>query len=169
MSKLIVGIDPGKEGGIAILTLTGVESVRPMPLIGDEIDGAELRSIILTYPTDSIIVGIEKVGARPGQGSVSTFTFGHGCGIIEGVVQALAWPYVKVMPKTWQKVAFEGISPITKIEKGKTKNDPKKMALVAASRLYPDVNLLASERCKVPHSGIVDALLIAHYLKVTNR
>ena len=39
----------------------------------------------------------------------------------------------------------------------------KEMSLVSAQRLYPGADLRASTRCKKPHDGIVDALLIATY------
>lgn len=32
-----------------------------------------------------------------------------------------------------------------------------------AQELFPDVSLLASDRCKRPHDGLADALLIAEY------
>jgi crossover junction endodeoxyribonuclease RuvC len=171
MSKLIIGIDPGKEGGIAILHPHCDPQVWPMPLIGDGIDGAAIRSLVIgaVASSTSVTIGIEKVGAMPGQGVTSMFSFGFGCGIIEGVVQACGWPYVKIQPQAWQKVALEGVSPIYKSVKGQQQKDSKAMAEVAARRLFPDVNLLATERSKVSHKGIVDALLIAHYLRITNR
>ena len=78
-------------------------------------------------------------------------------------MSTLKLPYYKFQPKEWQKFCFTGI-PIQKkqISNG---NDTKLMAKHAVNRLYPDVDLRASDRCKNFHSGIVDALLIAHYLK----
>jgi hypothetical protein len=43
------------------------------------------------------------------------------------------------------------------------KRDCKKMSELAAKRLFPNVDLRATERCKISHDGIVDALLIAYY------
>ena len=38
-------------------------------------------------------------------------------------------------------------------------------AAEVCQRLFPKVNLLASKRCRKPHSGMVDALLIAEYAR----
>ncbi|UOF76915.1 holliday junction resolvasE [Bacteriophage sp.] len=141
----------------------------PMPTMGEEIDGHGIAGVLEGIRDAQVIIGIEKVGAMPGQGVTSMFSFGFGCGMLEGVIQTLGLPYVKITPQTWQKLAFQGVTPIYKTERGKDKPDTKKMALTAVNRLYPSANLLATERSKVPHKGIIDALLIAHYLKVNNR
>lgn len=179
MSKIFIGIDPGKEGGIVCLPVTGEAILtNQMPVFSQEVDGYAVAGTLSGIKDSGfdVIIGLEKVASMPGQGVKSMFSFGFGCGIVEGVIQTLQMPYVKIQPKAWQKVAFEGVAPIYKPAKptkdGKPANpkiDTKAMALVAARRLYPNVNLLATEGSKVPHSGIVDALLIAHYLKVTNR
>ena len=45
--------------------------------------------------------------------------------------------------------------------KGKT----KQAALGVAQNLEPSENWLKNKRCKVPHDGIIDAFLIAHYYR----
>ena len=47
----------------------------------------------------------------------------------------------------------------------KTKVDTKAMALMAAKRLFPKVNLIMTERSTTPHDGLVDALLMAEYAR----
>ena len=61
-------------------------------------------------------------------------------------------------------------SSIRKLEKiykagSKTKVDTKAMALVAAKRLFPKVNLMMTSKSTVPHDGLVDALLMAEYAR----
>jgi crossover junction endodeoxyribonuclease RuvC len=55
------------------------------------------------YPRNENHVVIEKVGALPGNGSVSMFNFGRSAGIIEGVVAAMQFPSTYVTPQQWTK------------------------------------------------------------------
>jgi hypothetical protein len=75
-------------------------------------------------------------------------------------ITGVSWEFVQ--PKKWQKEIFEGMN---EIKNTKGKRDTKKMALMACQRMYPDVDLTPTERAKKPHDGIVDALLIAEYLR----
>ena len=76
-----------------------------------------------------------------------------------------------VQPKKWQSI-WEGV-PIQKVPTGKKnkkgepmyKTDTKATSLLAVQRLFPNIDLRASERCKIPHDGIVDALLMAEYCR----
>src|SRR5690554_2653832 len=99
---MIVGIDPGKSGGIASVNANGQASGLVMPTIGKDIDGHELASILRS--TQPNVVIIEKVGSLPKQGVVSTFTFGTGYGRVLGVCEALGIPYRLVTPQAWKKV-----------------------------------------------------------------
>ena len=49
------------------------------------------------------------------------------------------------------------------ILKGKSKTDTKATSLLACNRLFPNANLLRTERSKKAHEGLVDAYLIAYY------
>lgn len=54
--------------------------------------------------------------------------------------------------------------PVPEIKKiVKYKVDTKATSLLAAKRLFPDETFLATQRSKVPHDGIVDAVLIGLY------
>jgi hypothetical protein len=84
------------------------------------------------------------------------FTYGQGFGELIGMCKALGSAYALIPPKTWQKELFLGTLPDMK---------PKERALVAAQRLFPKVNLLETPRCRKPHDGIVDALLICEFAR----
>ena len=62
-------------------------------------------------------------------------------------------PYTLVHPKTWQKVMFMDMP----------KEDTKKMSYIVCSRLFPGTSWLANERCRKPHDGILDAVMLACY------
>lgn len=110
---------------------------------------------------------IEDVHAKFGSSAKATFSFGYVCGATEAMLIAHDIPYTKVNPKKWQKEMWEGI-PVQKkpSSSGKTMvNDTKLMSLMAAKRLFPEVDLRASNRSKIPHDGKVDSLLLAEYCR----
>jgi hypothetical protein len=95
------------------------------------------------------MVFIEAVGARPRQGVVAMFSFGTGWGLVRGICAGLGIPYELVRPQEWQGLLLKG--------------QPKGSEYLVASRLWPNADWRASERAQVPHSGLVDAALIAEY------
>ncbi len=150
----ILGIDPGLDGGLALLTDDGL-LLEVMPTLGGkqrEVDGGTVADLLNSWEPD--FVAIEKVSSRPGQGVRSMFTFGMGVGIIKGVVAALGLPLTEVQPKEWQGAVCKGHA---------WASDPKATALLRARQLWPKISFLATERSKVPHSGLVDAACIAEY------
>lgn len=96
MSGLICGIDPGISGAVGFLTERG-EFVRvfDMPVYETttgrrQIDPVELGSILMQqHPLRCVL---ERVNARPGEGAVGAFSFGHSLGVIQGVLGALGFP-----------------------------------------------------------------------------
>ena len=168
MNKRYIGIDPGKDGAVIILSGNGqLLEKRIIPKIKNEVDESELAQIIRDIGQESIVV-IEDVHAIFGSGAGATFSFGDICGFVRGLLVGYRIPFVKVQPKKWQSVMFEGVPEIIKpMKEGQKRKvrDTKAMALIAAKRLFPDVDLRMSERAKNPHDGIVDALLMAEYAR----
>lgn len=170
-----IGIDVGKKGAITFInkekTLRGSFVI---PLVKTEIDVNALADILKKLHSNHTIgiVGVEDVHSIFGASSKANFQFGRCLGLIEGVVSSLGISCVKVTPKNWQKEMWEGIPPI-KINTGKkSKNgevkykvDTKATSLLAAKKLFPGEDFLATSRSSVPHDGIVDGLLIAEYCR----
>lgn len=148
--KTVAAIDPGLKGAIAFMSEDNIDT-HVMPTIDNQLDIHAVCELLLEAKIDLCV--LEKVGAMPKQGVTSMFNFGKTCGLLEGALAAYRIPYVLVAPQTWQKVMLKDV-------KGE---DPKKRALLACKRMYPNLNLLATERSKVPHDGIVDAVLMAKY------
>ena len=175
MLKYIIGVDPGKKGGLCTYDIQYNKiHCRSIPLIGNEFDFPRFADYFYMHIQENTHVFIEQVHAIFGSAAGATFNFGFVCGAIQGIVSAKNLPFTLVQPKAWQKVMFQGIpeirKPPIKIKTGKRAGtsikgrlDTKAMSLLAAKRLFPTVNLLATERSKKPHDGIVDALLIAEY------
>lgn len=170
-STLYIGIDPGKEGYICI-NYKGQIEFKKMPLIGKEYDVQKLHEGLAAVGALSNTVTfthcvLEDVHAIFGSAAGATFEFGYGVGLLEMALVANRIPYTKVAPKKWQKQMFEGIPEIKKPSStGKTmKTDTKKMAEIAAARLFPEIDFRDSERCKKVHSGKIDATLMCEYSK----
>jgi crossover junction endodeoxyribonuclease RuvC len=159
MSKIYIGIDPGKSGGIAIIdNMTDEIFVTPMIIAGKDIDIPAVVDWIIHnsgFPDGKTIACIEKVHAMPGQGVTSMFKFGFVTGVMHGIISTLAIPLYLVTPQAWKKKILIG-----------TAKD-KDAAIDYCRRVYPDVNLLATERSRKSHDGMADALCIARYAQET--
>ena len=149
---MILGVDPGLDGGLALLGADGLQ-VERIPVIE-----AARRDIYVLALADLIkgwhpqIAYVERVHAMPKQGVTSSFRFGEVAGIIRGVIVALGIPLTYCTPQEWQKEMLAGAA---KGDKG--------VAMRRAVELWPDVDFKATARCKLPHSGMCDAALIAEF------
>lgn len=157
----IVGIDPGLSGGIVAIDEDGkiiFKIVMPtMKLTGSKktktvIDLQLLHSTLCELKPDRVY--LEKVGSRPGQGTVSMFGFGYTFGAIEMALVSCHYPYVLVTPQAWCKEMHQGISKDI---------DAKDRSLLIFKRMYPEVDMRATPRCTTCHDGMIDALMIAEY------
>lgn len=162
-----IGIDIGKEGSIVIQnSKEGTTEMYKMPKVGKELDYQALYSLLEPYEAGNGVVMFEKI--VPYGVKSAMFSLGYQSGAIEMACIALAIPYVKIPPQTWQKEMFTGIEEMSKPSKmtksGKTR-DTKSMATLAAMRLFPKIKLTYGDRATKPHDGLVDALLISEYAK----
>lgn len=142
-----MGIDPGKSGGIAIYC---PDDKNPDIMVKPYSDG-ELIRLAGLMSNCRCVCCVEAVHALPKQGVTSTFSFGKSAGFIEGVLTTLKIPYQLISPQKWKK------------EFGL--NSDKQASIEVCKKLFPHVNLLATDRCKKPHDGMAEALLMAEYAK----
>lgn len=153
-TSLIVGIDPGAHGAIALLDRRGhVQNIHDMPTVKVKVgktyrDRLSIQGFIdLLRGVEIDIVVIEQVGGMTGQSASAAFTFGLGCGLIHGAVAALNLPSCFLPPQRWKKAA--GLGP----DKG--------AARLMAQQLWPDH---AKQFARVKDDGRAEAALIArHY------
>lgn len=155
---MIIGIDPGAKGGLAVLTDDGgvVFAVGLPSLVGLVDELVNLRDT--REKDDPLFCFMEQAKAFPGQGVVSMFNYGTGYGQLIGVLTALRIRYELVPPHVWTKEMLAG-SHIPRSSETKTKKD-KTRNIEAARRLFPDVDDVRKTK---PHEGVVDALLIAEH------
>lgn len=146
----VIGVDPGASGAIALVVDGFLHQVVDMPTVTVTRNAAQKRQvspagvadIIRSMKPDSAIV--EKVGAMPGQGVSSMFSFGRSVGIIEGALAALQVPATFITPPAWQKA----------IGSAKGKDGSRQRVM----ELFPrDSHLFA----RVKDDGRADAVLIA--------
>ena len=108
MKRIILGIDIGAAGAIAILNDdVDLIDVADMPVLQDGPKGRRavnaplLASIIFASHADHAF--IEYVGARPGEGAVGAFAFGRSRGVIEGVLGAAGIACTFIAPASWKR------------------------------------------------------------------
>lgn len=142
----LVGIDPGKTGGIAWITPEDVGAIA-MPMAGKEIDLPTFVALLQKINPDKIV--IEKQQSMPKQGVSSTFTTGANYGRLCGACAIYSTEIIR--PQEWKNVVL----------KATAKDKPA--AIAYCRRVFPTVSLLPTERCKKPSDGMADALCIAEY------
>ena len=103
--KVIIGIDPGLTGAIAVLDSDrkSIVQLEDMPVIPDgskkKVSGNGLKRILGHYSREQVdMVFLERVGARPGQGVVSMFSFGRSVGAVEATISLLGLPLTYISP-----------------------------------------------------------------------
>lgn len=138
-SVVLVGIDPGKSGGIAVNRDGVIVAVMKMPQTPHDLN-EELSMVVHVYQNPVFFV--EKVHSMPGQGVASSFSFGRQLGLIEGVIASTAAPMHFVTPQVWQKAMS--------CQTGGDKNITK----AAAQRLWPGIQWT---------HAIADAALLSEY------
>ena len=146
--SLFIGIDPGKSGAMAIVSTDTQPFVRVVPF--DEREYAEVLRFHTTYDTIGGCV-VERVNAMPKQGVSSMFSFGENYGFIQGLLTAFNIPYELVMPRVWKK------------EFGVTSD--KNTSIAVARRLFPDVSLMRTEKCRKEDNNIAEALLMSAFAR----
>lgn len=154
---MIIGIDPGCSGAIVVLRDNGEYIAHlEMPTLqegkSNRVNAAAIAAFLkeYTYGQPPMHAFIEKVGAMPGQGVTSMFTFGDACGVVRGVVAGAGIPYTMITPQAWKKSA------------GLIGSD-KDAARSRAIQLYPDLRVLDQ---KGKGQAVADALLIARHGRI---
>ncbi len=148
---VVVGIDPGANGGLCKMVGGSVHSTRPMPSTSDI---RQVMEFIMCEPRADVVL-IEDVHSRSGEGVKSTWTFGFNTGIVTGAAICACDRVEKVSTKDWRAAA--GLSPRS------DKKERKKDVADWVMSTYPHVPVIVTSRSKVPHSGVCDAIAIAHY------
>lgn len=149
----ILGIDPGKNGGLCILStdINDVVMLDKMPQTPTDLSN-KLESIRENFWP--IKCYLEKVGGMPGQGGVAMFTFGYNFGQLVQALTDYKIPHELVTPQKWQTATY------CRGKSGESKTAHKNRIKDTAKRLYP--------QSKITLWG-ADAVMIAQYGKQLNK
>jgi crossover junction endodeoxyribonuclease RuvC len=143
---MILGIDPGKSGALAIVDGSTV-AVHDVPCIGGKPDFTAWAKLWMIHLPWASHVWIEDVHSMPKQGVSSTFDFGRSYGFVIGLVAASGTPYSFVRPQEWRKTA------------GLVNGAAKGASRLRAKQLWPSVDYF--DRAK--DDGRAEAALIAFH------
>jgi len=134
----IIGIDPGKNGGIGVID-NGDASAYKLPATPRDRWG-----LISSLSVDDPFALIERSTSSPQMGVKSAFTFGEGYGSLIAMLIAAGIPHDTVTPNKW----MASLNCRTGGDKNVTK--------AKAQALFPNL--------RITHS-IADAILIAEYAR----
>ncbi len=155
---MIIGIDNGVSTGalVAISESQLIIAFRAMPSVmhrtRNEVDLNEFHNwlLMLGDPKDAVFVIEEPNNAQNASTAYSMASCFHA---LRGYLTARRRQIVRITPQSWQRAM------LGKVPKGLT----KEYALEAAKSIWPNEKWLKTTRCTTPHSGIIDAALIAEY------
>jgi crossover junction endodeoxyribonuclease RuvC len=105
---IVVGIDIGVSGAIAVLSDGALVEVHDMPTLNDgpasrrAVNAPLLAEILAKSHADKVL--IESVNALPTDGRVGAFAFGRSRGVCEGVCAALGLPVVFITSPSWKRL-----------------------------------------------------------------
>jgi hypothetical protein len=154
--RIVVGIDPGKSGGVVAISETGsvVKAVRGEQYVqkGEYSPREMLASLLSGDGKVPVVAVLERQHAMPGQGGTSMLSIGVGFGLWWGILSALGIPLERVSAQAWQKEILRGVAG----------GDAKDRAARVCEGRLPTLCLTPGKILK-PHSGLADAGCLALY------
>jgi crossover junction endodeoxyribonuclease RuvC len=117
---------------------------------------AAMAAILKPWSTiaEKVLVVLENVHSMPKQGVASSFSFGQGLGMWQGIIAAFGMPLEMPSPQRWKKEILA--------DQGKDKDASRFKAI----QLYP---ALASQLSRKKDDGRAEAILMAEYGRRTRK
>ena len=172
---IVLGVDPGLYGGIAVLADGKLVNACKMPLAqtaraakpakvvtddaGDvvatiraeksqkaQIDWAAFHTFLLENAFGGAVGAIERVGGMPGQSATASFTFGFNTGAAYGLLASVCLPVHQVAASRWK-----GALHVPSDKSGAMKRATELFGAEAAARYWPRRNC----------DGVAEAAMIA--------
>lgn len=163
---IVVGIDPGQAGGIAVLG--GPEPlVYSMPMAGGDYDVPAIYKIlrgaeVAARPLGQIVAFVERCATMPsfiagraggqGNGGKANWWRGNSSGTFRTLLAVMEIRREVIAPQTWQ-------DELLPLRGGST----KARSILQARKLFPGVSLYATARSRKESDGLSDALLLAEF------
>ena len=160
MADCIFGVDLGLSGGVAMVPLSdGEPRVWRMPTLaapkgkGRVYDLPGIVDRLHAWAPDHVFIEAAQLRGQATASKQVAVSVARCQALFEMMCCVRGYPCTIVSAHTWQVVMFAGLG---KVE------DTKAASIVAAKRLFPDVNLRPGE-CKKDQDGLSDSLLLAEY------
>ena len=151
--KLFLGSDPGASGAYCLIDERG-EWIR----IYDYKNWLELSQTLTHEESENGAIALaclEKVGAMPGQGRSSMFSFGCNFGGWQAILTEKCIPFELITPQRWQKAILDS---------GRKKGeDIKEKVFQYAARRWPQAELCGKRGAKNYNRS--DALCMAEFAR----
>lgn len=150
---MILAVDPGLNGGIAVVDGPMLRQVTTMPTMSWSqqktiVDSYQLNlflnNVRVDFGVNSCVV--ERASARPGQGVTSMFTFGMAYGAVIALMQSHGFSLHIVAPNVWKK----------DLKLGTDKNDSRNKAI----EMWPDHEQMFKRK---KDDGRAEAALIGYW------
>lgn len=151
-TPIILGVDPGATGALAAINASTGDLIwiEDMPMLDRTVSGPLVADLLRNE--DIVAAWIEHVWAMSPMGASASFSFGHGTGVITGVLAALDAPTRLVKPAVWKKAVGLGRD--------------KDASRAAAVGLWPASSALFARK---KDDGRAEAALIARHGWLTHR
>lgn len=153
------GIDPGRTGALAVINRDGIPWVAAMPPEHERgINLEELRDVLSGWDVAGTLVALEWNTARPGEVPDFAYRFGLQSGQLDAMLYTMGFTVRHLSPNLWTgKLGLPGKTWAGAIH--------QRAALWDAE--YPAyMGLIRGPRGGIL-DGLLDALLIAHWLRLT--
>tara|TARA_R110000824_G_scaffold74368_2_gene189131 strand:+ start:513 stop:1019 length:507 start_codon:yes stop_codon:yes gene_type:complete len=157
---VIIGVDNGLNGGlVAISKETGaVIEKTVMPTLHrckkNEVDTRAVYEWVTSLESEFIFAVEEPL--RHAKSSQAVRSMGISFGKLLGLAESRQWESRCVQVRNWQRSMLGSLL---------QSHDTKKAALIKATVLVPEECWQKSKRASKPHDGMIDAFLIARYIR----
>lgn len=153
---LVLGIDPGLDGALALLDGNALVMAGALPTAEDTTGKRTICSrafatfLQALVPRPDLTV-IEAVHAFPRDHPVSAFSFGRTYGQLLAVLEVLEMPLIRVPPEAWKKRVLAGC------DKGKD------ASIAYVRQRWPLANLRRTTKSRKDSHDYAEAILLAEY------
>jgi len=157
--QTIIGVDNGISGGLCAISSHNGAVIEAIAMPTEEASGKTevyvrgLLGWLDHFSPLNTLIAIEEP-LRHAKSSQAMRSMSISFGKILGLCETIRYPVCRVQVKEWQDVELG-----KRLAKGQT----KVKALAVANNLWPEEDWLATSRSRIPHDGMIDAALIAHY------
>ena len=157
---VIVGVDNGLDGGLVAISkhTGGIIDKTIMPTLQRgkkrEVDTRKVYEWVMGV--DSRFIFAIEEPLHHAKSSQAVRSMGISFGKLLGLAESREWAVECVKVRNWQQSMLGHL---------RAPYNTKSAALAVATTLAPDENWVKSKRASKPHDGMVDAYLIAEYLR----